>query len=74
MRPIAGDAREVAMDLYLDTKETELLKGLLERRLEGLHHEIHHTDRRSFKADLKTEETLVAGIMAKLKLPAAMGI
>lgn len=62
------------MDLYLDTKETELLMGLLERSLEGLHREIHHTDSRSFKADLRAEEALAQGILAKLKTPSAMGI
>lgn len=62
------------MDVYLDTKEMELLMGLLERRIEGLHREIHHTDSRSFKADLKAEDALVHSMLAKLKMPAAMGI
>lgn len=62
------------MDVYLDTKETELLLGLIEHRLEGLQREIHHTDSRSFKAELKAEETLAHELLAKLKTPAAMGI
>jgi len=62
------------MDVYLDIKELELLMGLLEHRLEALHHEIHHTDTRSFKTDLKKEEALANSLLAKLKMPAAMGI
>jgi hypothetical protein len=62
------------MDVYFDTKEMELLMGLLEHRLEDLQREIHHTDRRSFKAELKADEGVLRGILAKLKVPAAMGI
>ncbi|WP_291272043.1 hypothetical protein [Geothrix sp.] len=62
------------MDVYLDPKETELVMGLLEHRLEGLQREIHHTDSRSFKAELKAEEALAQEVLAKLKTPAAMGI
>ena len=41
------------MDLYLESKESELLQRLLAHRLEELHRAIHHTDRRAFKAELK---------------------
>lgn len=62
------------MDLYLDARETQLLTGLLERYLEELRREIHHTDTRSFKAELKADEALMQGILGKLKTPMAMGI
>ena len=62
------------MDLYFDTKETELLLSILERHLVELHREIHHTDRAAFKAGLKADEALVQAILRKLKTPAAMGI
>ncbi len=62
------------MDLYLDCKESELLHRLLAHRLEELRREIHHTDRRAFKAELKTEETLLEHVLAKVKAPAAIGI
>lgn len=62
------------MDLYLEARETELLMGILERYLEELQREIHHTDSRSFKAGLKSDEALMRGVLGKLKTPAAMGI
>jgi metal-dependent HD superfamily phosphatase/phosphodiesterase len=71
---MAGVEQEVAMDLYLDTKETELLAGLLERYLEDIRREIHHTDHASFRAALKSDETLMRKILGKLKAPAAMGM
>ena len=57
------------MDVYLDTKEAELLLGLLERHLEDLRREIHHTDRASFKAGLKADEALMRNILGKLNAP-----
>jgi len=62
------------MDVYLDSKETELLLRMLEHRLEELRREIHHTDSRSFKTGLKADEALMERVLGKLKVPAAMGI
>ncbi|GLH67896.1 hypothetical protein [Geothrix edaphica] len=62
------------MELYLDPKETELLIRLLDRSLEEIQREINHTDHAAFKAGLKVDQTLMHGILAKLKAPAAMGI
>ena len=62
------------MDVDLDTREMELLMSILEHRLEDLHREIHHTDSRSFKIDLKAHEAILYGILTKLRTPAAMGI
>ena len=73
----SGDCRalrEVAMDLYLDAKETELLTGLVERYLEDLRREIHHTDRAALRAALKTDEALMRRILARLRTPVAIGI
>ncbi len=71
---IEGPCQGAPMDVYFDTKETELLLSILERHLAELHREIHHTDRAAFKAGLEADETLVQTIMGKLKTPAAMGI
>jgi hypothetical protein len=60
------------MDLYLDGKESELLKGLLERYLEDIRREIHHTDRAQFRAALKSDEALMRRLLERLKAPAAM--
>ena len=62
------------MDLYLDTKETGLLTGILERYLEDIRREIHHTDRAQFKSALKSDEVLMRKLLEKLKVPAPMGM
>jgi hypothetical protein len=62
------------MDLYLNSKEVELLMRLLEQHLEDIRREIHHTDRAAFKAVLKSDEALMRDILGRLKTPAAMGI
>ena len=62
------------MDLYLDAKESELLTGLLERYLEDIRREIHHTDRAQFKAALKSDEALMRNLLERMKAHAPMGI
>lgn len=62
------------MELYLDARDTELLTDLLERRLEALQREIHHTDTAAFRDRLKAEEERARALLAKLKTPAVMGI
>jgi hypothetical protein len=54
------------MELTLSRDEAELLEGLLERCLADLREEIYHTDRAAYKADLKADEALMRGILAKL--------
>ncbi len=71
---MGGDAQGVTMDLYLDAKETELLTGILERYLEDIRREIHHTDRAQFKAALKSDEALMRTLLGRLRAPVAMGI
>jgi hypothetical protein len=74
LRWMVGDAQGVTMDLYLDIKETELLTGLLERYLEDIRREIHHTDRAQFKAALKSDEALMRNLLQRLRVPVPMGI
>ena len=62
------------MDLYLNAKEAALVQRILVHRLEDLRREIHHTDSRSFKAELKAEEALLQHLLDKVKQPAVMGI
>ena len=62
------------MDVFFETKEMTVLMGVLEHRIEDLRREIHHTDSRTFKAQLKEDEALLESILTKLKTPAAMGI
>ncbi|MBK9795458.1 MAG: hypothetical protein IPP58_02985 [Holophagaceae bacterium] len=62
------------MEVFLDPKELELLQRVLDNRLEDLRREIHHTDSRIFKAQLRADEARMEGILAKLRVQAAMGI
>lgn len=62
------------MELYLDSRDTELMTDLLERRLQDLRREIHHTDTAAFRDRLKDEEARLQALLAKLKAPAEMGI
>lgn len=62
------------MDVYFDPKEMDRLTNILEHRLEDLRREIHHTDSRAYKAELREDEVLTRGMLVKLKAPAAMGI
>lgn len=62
------------MEVFLDPKELELLQRVLGNRLEDLRREIHHTDSRIFKAELRADEARMQGILAKLRVQAAMGI
>ena len=62
------------MDLYLEHRELELLQHLLVQRLEDLQRAIHHTDSRSFRTELKADEALLRGILAKVQAPARMGM
>ncbi len=62
------------MDLHLDSREAALLARVLSHRLEELRREIHHTDSRSFKAELKAEEALLDSLLGRLQAPALMGM
>jgi len=62
------------MELDLDAKEMELLTRTLERRLDDIQREIHHTDRAAFKAMLKADEATLRALLGRLKAPIAMGM
>ena len=57
------------MDITLEQDEAELLSGLLRSALSDLREEIHHTQVSAYKADLKLDEALLRGILAKLSVP-----
>jgi hypothetical protein len=62
------------MELYLDSRDTELLMDLMARRLEALRREIHHTDTAAFRDRLRAEEARLQSLLTKLSTPAEMGI
>ncbi|HEX9009911.1 MAG TPA: hypothetical protein VF804_06050 [Holophagaceae bacterium] len=59
------------MELTLTHQEAELLHDLLDRALTDLRQEIQHTDRKAFKASLKTEEAQLQAILGRLPVVAA---
>lgn len=62
------------MDLVLDAKETELLRRVLQHTLEELRREIHHTDSRAFRSNLRNEETALHRLLDRLKDQAVVGL
>jgi hypothetical protein len=46
--------------------ERELLTGLLEKELEEVRSELHHTQGHDYKDGLREREKLVRGLLAKL--------
>ncbi len=54
------------MDITLTREEKDLLEGTLEKVVTEIREEIHHADLSSYKEDLKREELLLKGILAKL--------
>jgi hypothetical protein len=55
------------MPMELSSLETELLVNLLEKELEEIRSERHHTQGHGYKDTLKERELLVRGLLAKLK-------
>jgi len=54
------------MDIELNKPERELLASILEKELEDVRSEQHHTRAHNYREDLKEREALVRGLMAKL--------
>jgi hypothetical protein len=54
------------MVIDLSPIETELLAGLLEKELDEVRSELHHTRAHDYKENLKEREALVRGLLAKL--------
>ncbi|MGE5345879.1 MAG: hypothetical protein ACM3JH_07985 [Acidithiobacillales bacterium] len=59
------------MDLVLTPAERDLLEGILKDALGSLREEVYHSETARFKDDLKADESLLRGILAKLALPVA---
>jgi hypothetical protein len=56
------------MELTLTPAERDLLEGILRDALGSLREEVYHAEQARFKDDLKADEVLLRGILAKLAL------
>jgi hypothetical protein len=54
------------MPIELDPLEKDLVTNLLEKELEEIRSELHHTRGHDFKDTLKERELLVRGLLARL--------
>jgi hypothetical protein len=55
------------MPVELSRQETDLMVGLLEREIEEIRTEIHHTRSHDYKDSLKEREKLLNGLLGRLK-------
>jgi hypothetical protein len=55
------------MAIDLSEPERELLAALLEKELEDIRSELHHTQGHDFKDTLKEREALVRGLLARMR-------
>lgn len=54
------------MAIELDQSEKDLLKAILEKELEEVRSEFHHTQAFDYKESLKEREAAVRGLLEKL--------
>lgn len=54
------------MEIELTTEEARLLEEVLDRTISDLRQEIRHTDQTAYKEELKADEALLKGILAKV--------
>jgi hypothetical protein len=54
------------MQIDLSQEEKDLLMGLLEKELDEVRSELHHTQAHDYKESLKVREQLVRALLAKL--------
>jgi hypothetical protein len=54
------------MPIDLSQDERDLLVGLLDKELEDVRSELHHTQGHDYKEGLKVRENLVRALLAKL--------
>jgi len=54
------------MRIDLSQEEEDLLTGLLEKELEEVRSELHHTQAHDYKENLKVREQLVRALLTKL--------
>jgi len=55
------------MELHLSPEEVELLRRILANQLPELRGEIIHTERYSLRQELKRDEALLKGLLARLE-------
>jgi hypothetical protein len=55
------------MPIELNQQEQELVASLLEKELDEIRSELHHTQGHGYKDTLKERELLVRGLLAKIK-------
>jgi hypothetical protein len=55
------------MPIDLNQAESELLAGLLEKELDEIRSEFHHTQGHDYKESLKEREQLVRDLLARLQ-------
>ena len=58
--------------LELSLEEHAVLRDVLSARLTEIRREIHHTDKRDFRARLLHQEELLVNLLARLEQPAAV--
>jgi hypothetical protein len=61
--------RRWRMLLELSEDERETLEAVLENVLRELREEVYHAEDTDFKKQLKGEEALIRGVLAKLRAP-----
>jgi len=54
------------MPIELSQPEKELLAGLLEKELDEIRSELHHTQGHAYKESLKEREKLIRGLLARV--------
>ncbi len=55
------------MYLELSEEERRTLEGILEAALRELKAEVYHAETTQFKEELKSDETILRGLLAKLR-------
>ena len=55
------------MPVELNALERELIANLLEKELEDIRSELHHTQNHEYKENLKEREGLVRGLLTRFK-------
>jgi len=61
-------APEENMPIDLSQQEKDIVTGLLEKELEDIRSEFHHTQGHGYKDTLKERELLVRGLLAKIRV------
>ena len=56
------------MPIDLSQQEKDIVTGLLEKELEDIRSEFHHTQGHGYKDTLKERELLVRGLLAKIRV------